>query len=68
MAVHVHTPYTSPAKPHSHPRADEYAVVDGFLYLVTAGCQQVAVYAPGHFSWAEVVPNRDAHGRFAKRS
>lgn len=68
MAVHVHTPYTNPAAPHAYPKADEYTVDDGFLILSTGRCVQVAVFAPGHWTRAEVVPTRDASGRFAKRA
>lgn len=69
MAIHVHTPYTSPSAPHKYPKADEYMIDDnGFLILSTGRCGQVAVFAPGHFTRAEVVQTRGADGRFAKRS
>ncbi len=68
MAVHVHTGYTSPDKPHKYPLADEYMVDGGVLILSTGRCGPVAMFAAGHWSRAEIVRNRDASGRFAKRS
>ncbi|GAS94383.1 uncharacterized protein RMCC_1349 [Mycolicibacterium canariasense] len=69
MAVHVHTGYTSPKEPHRHPLADDYTVTpEGVLILSTGRCGSVAVYAPGHWTRAEIVRNRGADGRFVKRS
>lgn len=66
MAVQVHTPYTS--EPHTFQLADDYMVEGGVLILSTGRCGPVAVFAAGRWSRAEIVRNRDASGRFAKRS
>lgn len=67
MSVTVYCTHTSPPL-QTFRQADEY-MIDGHgnLILSTSRCGQVAVIAAGSWRSAKVNPNRDEHGRFAKR-
>lgn len=63
--IRVETGY---AKQLDFPRADEYHIdADGNLILSTGRCGQVAAFSAGNWLRAELIPNRGADGRFAKR-
>lgn len=68
MSITVETTYHSRADFPVFPTAEDYHVDDrGNLILSTSRCQPVAVFAAGKWMAAHVIPNRDQHGRFAKR-
>lgn len=69
MSITVETTYQNRADFPTFPTADDYRVDEyGNLTLVTNLCNPVAVFAAGRWMSAKVTPNRDAHGRFAKRA
>jgi hypothetical protein len=64
MSVFVHTGW---GDGHTFSCADEYNVDDaGNLVISTGRCGQVAVFSSGYWKYAEVIPTRDAKGRFTK--
>jgi hypothetical protein len=68
MSVTVETTYQGRDDFPTFPTADDYTIDPaGNLILSTGRCQPVAVFAAGRWMCAKVTPNRDEHGRFAKR-
>lgn len=65
--IEVTTTYSSGVE--SFPAAADYLIDgSGNLILSTGRCQPIAAFAAGKWLKVNVIPNRDARGRFAKAS